>query len=232
MQTTINFTTDFDNNEPIISEHGDDVHFIITANAFPDISFIDLVWYKDEKRLHLDNSSHYESNVYTENQTSLISFLIQSSQASDSGIYTLVGSTSTTYANISIVLYIKGKPQIVIENILDFYELNHTYEIVCNSYGYPSTEVWWSWFPCKTPKYCLNSDNENGWINISSAERFDNEVNAKTYASKPYLIVSKLILLANISGIYRCSSMLFYHSDNLIIKHEEIPFIVMGMIYM
>lgn len=229
MQSTVNFTTDFDKNEPIISENGDDVHFIVTANAFPDISFIDLVWYKDQQRLFLDNNSHYESNVYTENQTSLISFSIQSSQASDSGIYTLEGSTSTTYANISIILYVKGKPQIVIENILDFYVLNHTYEIVCNSYGYPITQVWWSWFACKTPKYCLNSDNENGWVNISSIKTLDNEVSSKTYASKPYLNTSKLLLVANVSGIYRCSSMPFYNSDNLIINHEEIPFIVMGM---
>ncbi|OTF72295.1 hypothetical protein BLA29_007262, partial [Euroglyphus maynei] len=154
--SSVNFTKDF--HDPIIGEHEHDIHFTINAQAFPDISFIDLYWYKDNNPLSINtNDSHIQMNLvnlFDENRTQ-ITLYIMSARPSDSGLYTLVGQTSwsseqqrnESITNISIPVYIQGDIEILIENHQDFYQLNHTYELLCKSYGYPRPSIQWQWHP-------------------------------------------------------------------------------------
>ena len=69
---------------------GEDVRFMVVAYVFPDISLIDLTWFKDGRQLEMNNS-HYEVKIFSEALTQ-ISFYIEKSCPSDSGTYTLVRS--------------------------------------------------------------------------------------------------------------------------------------------
>ncbi|KAH7643343.1 vascular endothelial growth factor receptor 3 [Dermatophagoides farinae] len=251
--SSINFTTDF--HTPIIGEYGHDIQFTINAQAFPDISFIDLSWYKDGNELSSinTNNSHIQMNLmnlFNDNQTQITLYMI-SARPSDSGLYTLVGQTSwssqqqrrnESMTNISIPVYIQGDIEILIENHQDFYRLNHSYELLCKSYGYPSPSIQWQWHPCETVYSCLNDDGDDDdqitkitWFNIttsSSTTINDNDAriieiddgNETTKVS--YLNMARLSLKARQSGVYRCFSSL-RHMNDTIMKHQEIPFIVM-----
>lgn len=250
----MNFTKDF--HEPIIGECDHDIHFTIQAYAFPDISFINLFWYKDGNPLLINtNDSLIQMNLMNfsdENQTQITLYII-SARPSDSGVYTLVGQTSWSSSQqqqqqnesitnkISIPVYIEGDIEILIENHQNFYQLNHTYELICKSYGYPHPSIQWQWHPCETVHSCLNDDDHNDdnqikWYNItisSSMLNQDNDakiiqINNETIV--PYLNKSRLALKARQSGVYRClSTLINMNNDNnhTIVKHQEIPFIVM-----
>ncbi|KAH9412601.1 hypothetical protein DERP_006563 [Dermatophagoides pteronyssinus] len=252
--SSVNFTKDF--HEPIIGECDHDIHFTIQAYAFPDISFINLFWYKDNNPLLINtNDSHIQMNLMNfsdENQTQITLYII-SARPSDSGVYTLVGQTSWSSSQqqqqqnesitnkISIPVYIEGDIEILIENHQNFYQLNHTYELLCKSYGYPHPSIQWQWHPCETVHSCLNDDDHNDdnqikWYNIttlSSMLNQDNDakiiqINNETIV--PYLNKSRLALKARQSGVYRClSTLINMNNDNnhTIVKHQEIPFIVM-----
>lgn len=74
---------------------GEDVRFVVIANAFPDISMFNLTWLKDGRRLEM-NTSHYQTETFTDVITQ-VSFYIPQSVSSDSGVYTLVSNPSTSY---------------------------------------------------------------------------------------------------------------------------------------
>lgn len=237
---TINFTTDFNTSIPLLHDKDEDVRFMVVVNAFPDISLFNLTWYKDDERLDL-NTPHYQIETFSDVSTQ-ISFYIPKSRSFDSGIYTLVGNYSTASANISFTVLISGEPELILENVLDFYVVNQSYELICKSFAFPKGLVWWSWFPCNSPSSCFNELMEqkqnllhhkiqDDWINISSIMD-ESVLNVSNQAvmlndlnqGKPYLNMSKLqIGTALHLGIYRCSSLNIYKG----VQHRQTPFLVM-----
>ena len=89
-----------------------------------------------------------------------------------------MGSYLEVSANISFTIYVSGLPELIIPNLHSFYHVNHSYELVCNSYSYPVSSVWWSWIPCdiKKPASCFTQSQSKNeyffnddlhWKNVS-----------------------------------------------------------------
>lgn len=227
----------------MIHDVGDDVSFVVHAQAYPDISLIEMFWYKDDVLLTMHNSSHYQMEWYSIDSSTRILFHIINAQPKDSGLYTLVGNSSTTTTNISLSVYIKGNPEVVVDSTEEFYILNRTYELVCQSYSFPKSEVWWQWIPCSgltnNYKNCFDLDSSslaNKWVNLTSidTEQKQNRLNStNTFSTtsshsnlKPYLNDTRLMITnSSHSGHYRCLSKNFYG-----IGIKRIPFIVMGKV--
>ncbi|KPM07133.1 hypothetical protein QR98_0056180 [Sarcoptes scabiei] len=229
LTSSINFTSDFNNEQPIITDFGHPLTLTVLAHAYPDISFIRLVWYKDGRSIDLADT-RFENSVIADTVPAQIILKIRSLRVSDSGIYLLQGVSTNSISNFTVTIYVRGDSEIVIEEYRDFYKLNDSYEIYCKSFGYSKiTEIRWYWFPCETPESCLRieSENEINWENVTSSGIESNSARTLSNMPSPYMSVSTLKLIAHSSGIYRCSSFHFDDSHEPIAKFEEISFVVM-----
>lgn len=218
-------------------EVGQNVELTVLAKAFPDINLIELSWYKDGELINISNSGggsgggnnngrHYQMEIYSE-QVDQINFRINQAIPSDSGLYTLVGNSSTVTANISFAVLIVGDPEIIVTGSHDFYVEHNIYRLVCKSYSYPVANIWWQWLQCDSLDKCLHHGKVKQWTNVTQVVgRDDDNRLAMEYEfveTQPYLNQSIMTVQANRSGIYRCLSKNFYGLES-----QQVQFAVMG----
>uniref|UniRef100_T1KQW4 receptor protein-tyrosine kinase n=2 Tax=Tetranychus urticae TaxID=32264 RepID=T1KQW4_TETUR len=230
-QAFVNFSTALSKTHFLVNV-GETLKLVVNVHAIPDISSVQLVWFKDGSQLGLANrdkdTGKEDSNVknpLSTQSTNPIKLRIDHNQAiltiaklsmKDTGVYTLVGNTTDMSTEISIVVEVKGQPYIEIINSQRFFHQNSSYNLTCAAIASPLPVISWSFFPCK-PSLCGQTSRLTSaygqWINPLD-ERPNNESIISTVQfsknktdpiTKPYSVQSILnIEYANKSGIYRC----------------------------
>lgn len=218
---------DIDNTRPLVRDAGEEVRFVVTVNAFPDINAVEMKWHKDGKPLEVEENNPKRVKMGVTGSQNFLT--ISKVNLDDSGIYTLIGNSTDMVSNISMTLLVRGSPSVKVLNSQKFYMNEDFYNLTCSAVAFPKATVWWRWYPCSSPKQCSPKDSYFGWVDVDPTSnvslkvlRNDDEIfyfnETVNYKSSVGLTV-----LAKQSGIYRC----YAHNRNGT-RYTQIPFIVTG----
>ncbi|XP_053212116.1 vascular endothelial growth factor receptor 1-like isoform X2 [Panonychus citri] len=224
-QKSVNFSTALSRTHFSLNV-GEVLKLVVNVHAIPDISSVQLFWFKDGNSLGPGNKDETTSinPMLTSQPHSSVKLQIDANQAiltidkltmRDTGVYTLVGNTTDMSAEISITVEVKGSPFVEITSREKFYNSTSSYNITCTALASPLPVINWSFFPCKPSlcgQYTKLSSAYGQWVdplidlvNNESiiVESTNQSVNSNLF--KPFTIRSTLnIGNASKSGIYRC----------------------------
>ncbi|XP_023218467.1 vascular endothelial growth factor receptor 1-like, partial [Centruroides sculpturatus] len=172
-----------------------DVFFSVCIQSFPYFENIDMNWTKDGKPLPPDKRFEISLKDFC------VGLKITSLRITDDGVYTLIATAGNITNSTSVTLHILGKPEITITGNEKMYLLNRTYEIHCNTKGYPLPNVWWRWKKSDDPKNFSEVNDKAGWIDVELGKNLPNIINTTMLKNGNILIV-----VGNQSGYYRCKA--------------------------
>ncbi|XP_054724106.1 vascular endothelial growth factor receptor 1-like [Uloborus diversus] len=212
----VNFTTDIDVSQPVVTKAGQDVKFVVTFSAFPSISEVELYWEKNGESLEPDNHYHMK----TLESTTVLE--IKQLMRADAARYTLCGKTKDTFNNISILLEVKDKPIVSLKNAELVYLVDQEYTLECHVDSYPNPMVWWRWKPCRQNHQC-DTGGPYGWTDVDPSGAVPNKDNVTLTVSdaKNMKIISSLHVTATQLGHYKCVASNEIGKDDVLV-----PFIV------
>ena len=229
---TINVTTDLGNDAEIEIDKGIDALLVYTINVWPTKGF-------DFKIACLKNGLTLASSViknqlivmettelvdpgrysFTFENNNQVIISIKDVGVKDSGIYTVAGQNSNSFANESITLVITGLPYISLNYNDEFFELNKIYALTFELISFPLTNFTFKRYLCSETE-CDPSKDDN-WIDLFEDEFYeefnqslsidqnhtivngDHNITFRSFVKPKYYQIH-LDLLANQSSIFKC----------------------------
>lgn len=228
---TINVTTDLGPDAEIEIDYGIDVLMAYTTSVWPTRGDFRLSCIRNGVVLASSvlRNQIVEMEIVSDLIDSRYSFAFENNQlivsikeadVFDSGVYTVRGQNSNSFANESITLVINGLPYIKLNHNDHFFELNRLYTLHFDIISFPISNFTFARHQCSETE-CGPPKSSAKWIelfdqdfyrqfNLSSPveQRFsiqneDHNITVKSF-EKPKYYQIELKLLANRSSIYKC----------------------------
>ncbi|KAF8785487.1 Vascular endothelial growth factor receptor 1 like protein [Argiope bruennichi] len=211
-EPVVTFTEGLEN---IVKSRTKEVDLIATYTVFPLTTDIRSLWIKDNAQLSPANNKYKIRSSSSEFRLS-----ISNLTKLDSGFYTVAAHTSGGYFNKSFHLRVKDTPSIKIKNVTTCcFVPSHSYQLQCESKGFPSPTLFWSWADirdCTSP----SCDKNKKWKYVDELTDINNHTQWFMNIDEEN-VWSLLNVTAITSGYYKCVSQ-----NEMGFAEEVVPFIV------
>ncbi|CAL1269807.1 unnamed protein product [Larinioides sclopetarius] len=211
-EPVVTFTKGLEN---VVKNRGEAVDLIAAYTVFPSTKDIRSLWTKDNTQLPPSGTNYKIRSSSSEFRLSIANLT-----RLDTGLYTIAAHTSGGDFNKSFHLRVKDSPAIKIKNVKDCcFVPGHSYQLQCESKGFPSPSLSWSWaenHDCTSPACVQNKT----WKNVDDLNDVNNHTQWFMNIDEENAW-SLLNVTAITSGYYKCASQ-----NEMGITEEVIPFIV------